>query len=100
MIDAVYDSGDYAAALARVLDAAGYADLREEQAKRRAAGDVTQLGIGLSCYVEITGPGAEEGGPRENATVEVHARVPTAGLAGPASGCRGGVAFLNHHRRI
>jgi aerobic carbon-monoxide dehydrogenase large subunit len=69
---AVYDSGDYAAALAKALDAAGYADLREEQAKRRAAGDVTQLGIGLSCYVEITGPGAEEGGPRENATVEVH----------------------------
>jgi len=68
---AVYDSGDYAAALAAALDAAGYADLREEQAKRRAARDVTQLGIGLSCYVEITGPGAEEGGPRENATVEI-----------------------------
>src|SRR5207245_1232113 len=28
--------------------------------------------IGMSCYVEITGPGMEEGGPRENATVEVH----------------------------
>ena len=69
---AVYDSGDYAAALEAALDAAGYADLREEQAKRRASGDVVQLGIGLSCYVEITGPGAEEGGPRENATVEVH----------------------------
>jgi carbon-monoxide dehydrogenase large subunit len=69
---AVYDSGDYPAALAKALDAAGYADLREEQAKRRAAGDTIQLGIGLSCYVEITGPGAEEGGPRENATVEVH----------------------------
>jgi carbon-monoxide dehydrogenase large subunit len=69
---AVYDSGDYPAALATALDAAGYPDLREEQAKRRAAGDVIQLGIGLSCYVEITGPGAEEGGPRENATVEVH----------------------------
>ncbi len=69
---AVYDSGDYPAALAKALDAAGYLDLREEQAKRRAARDVVQLGIGLSCYVEITGPGAEEGGPRENATVEVH----------------------------
>ena len=56
----------------KALAAAGYADLRAEQAKRRAAGDVVQLGIGLSCYVEITGPGAEEGGPRENATVEVH----------------------------
>jgi aerobic carbon-monoxide dehydrogenase large subunit len=69
---AVYDSGDYPAALAKALASAGYADLREEQAKRRAAGDAIQLGIGLSCYVEITGPGAEEGGPRENATVEVH----------------------------
>ena len=64
---AVYDSGDYAAALDKALAAAGYADLREEQAKRRAAGDAVQLGIGVSCYVEITGPGMEEGGPRENA---------------------------------
>jgi len=69
---AVYDSGDYAAALEVALAAAGYADLRAEQVKRRANGDVMQLGIGLACYVEITGPGAEEGGPRENATVEVH----------------------------
>jgi aerobic carbon-monoxide dehydrogenase large subunit len=69
---AVYDSGDYAAALDKALAAAGYAGLRAEQAKRRSAGDVVQLGIGLSSYVEITGPGAEEGGPRENATVEVH----------------------------
>jgi len=69
---AVYDSGDYGTALERALIAAGYEDLRAEQAKRRADGDVVQLGIGLSCYVEITGPGFEEGGPRENATVEVH----------------------------
>jgi aerobic carbon-monoxide dehydrogenase large subunit len=69
---AVYDSGDYAAALDRALDAAGYPDLRAEQAKRRADGDSVQLGIGLSCYVEITGAGAESGNPRENATVEVH----------------------------
>jgi carbon-monoxide dehydrogenase large subunit len=69
---AVYDTGDYAAALDKALAAAGYADLREEQAKRRASGDAVQLGIGMSCYVEITGPGMEEGGPRENATVEVH----------------------------
>ena len=69
---AVYDSGDYPAALEKALVAAGYQDLREDQAKRRAAGDVVQLGIGLSCYVEITGPGMEAGGPRENATVEVH----------------------------
>jgi len=69
---AVYDSGDYTAALEAALIAAGYEDLRADQAKRRADGDVVQLGIGLSCYVEITGLGVEEGGPRENATVEVH----------------------------
>jgi aerobic carbon-monoxide dehydrogenase large subunit len=69
---AVYDSGDYATALDKALAAAGYEDLRAEQAKRRADGDVIQLGIGLSCYVEITGAGAEAGGPKENATVEVH----------------------------
>jgi carbon-monoxide dehydrogenase large subunit len=69
---AVYDSGDYAVALEVALAAAGYADLRAEQAKRRADGDVVQLGIGLSCYVEITGAGAEAGNPSENATVEVH----------------------------
>jgi carbon-monoxide dehydrogenase large subunit len=69
---AVYDSGDYAVALDVALAAAGYADLRAEQAKRRDDGDVVQLGIGLSCYVEITGAGAEAGNPSENATVEVH----------------------------
>jgi carbon-monoxide dehydrogenase large subunit len=69
---ALYDSGDYQAALEKALDVAGYAELRQEQASRRASGEVNQLGIGLACYVEITGPGAEEGGARENATVEVH----------------------------
>ena len=59
---AVYDSGDYAAALEKALAAAGYADLRDEQAKRRADGDAVQLGIGLSCYVEITGPGPRRAG--------------------------------------
>jgi carbon-monoxide dehydrogenase large subunit len=69
---AVYDSGDYVTALEKALAAAGYEDLRAEQAKRREAGDTLQLGIGLSSYVEITGAGAEAGGPNENSTVEVH----------------------------
>jgi len=69
---ATYDSGDYTAALDRVLEAAGYHELRAEQARRRADGDPRQLGIGLSVYVEITGGGAEAGGPQENATVEIH----------------------------
>jgi aerobic carbon-monoxide dehydrogenase large subunit len=69
---ATYDSGDYVAALEKALQAADYAKLREEQAKRRENRDTLQLGIGLSSYVEITGAGAEAGGPNENSTVEVH----------------------------
>ena len=69
---AVYDSGDYVAALEKALAAAGYAGVREEQARRRAAGEPVQVGVGLSCYVEITGGGDESGAPQENATVEVH----------------------------
>jgi aerobic carbon-monoxide dehydrogenase large subunit len=69
---AVYDSGDYVTALEKALAAAGYHELLAEQARRRAAGDTLQLGIGLSSYVEITGPGGEAGGPNENSTVEVH----------------------------
>lgn len=69
---ALYDTGDFPAALERALDAAGYDDLRKEQAERRARGDAVQLGIGIACYVEVTGGGAESGAPNENATVEVH----------------------------
>jgi aerobic carbon-monoxide dehydrogenase large subunit len=56
-----YDSGDYQGALDRVLAAAGYEELRGEQAARRQRGDVRQLGIGLSVYVEVTGFGSEFG---------------------------------------
>ena len=50
-----YDVGDYEGALDKVLAHADYAGLRAEQAARRASGDVKQLGIGVSVYVEITG---------------------------------------------
>jgi carbon-monoxide dehydrogenase large subunit len=53
----VYDSGSYHAALERLLAAADYKRLRQEQAAARAAG--RRLGIGLSCFVELTGPGAQ-----------------------------------------
>ena len=56
-----YDSGEYAQALERVLAAAGYDDLRAEQARRRQNGGVRQLGIGLCTYVELTGLGVEVG---------------------------------------
>jgi carbon-monoxide dehydrogenase large subunit len=50
-----YDTGEYAKALDRVLEAADYPALRAEQARRRAAGDEIAMGIGLATYVEITG---------------------------------------------
>ncbi len=68
---ATYDCGDYPAALERLLEVARYDELRAEQAERRARGDVHQLGLGLSVYVEITGAGLE--GPAEDAQLEVHA---------------------------
>ncbi len=54
-IGQTYDVGNYAGALDRALEAAGYAELRAEQARRRESGDPVQLGIGVSTYVEITG---------------------------------------------
>jgi carbon-monoxide dehydrogenase large subunit len=70
---ALYDTGDYVAALDKALDAAGYPALRAAQAERRASGDVRQLGIGIASYVEITGMGdGPAQPPEENATVEVH----------------------------
>src|SRR5689334_19424073 len=53
----VYDSGSYHAALARLLDGAKYDDLRREQQAARAQG--RHMGIGLSCFIELTGPGAQ-----------------------------------------
>ncbi len=65
---APYDSGEYPKALDMVLDAADYAGLRAEQQARRERGDVVQLGIGVSVFVEITGGGAFS----EDASVQVH----------------------------
>ena len=53
----VYDSGSYQAALDTVLRAADYDRLRLEQARLRGQGRL--LGIGLSCFLELTGPGAQ-----------------------------------------
>jgi carbon-monoxide dehydrogenase large subunit len=66
-IGQTYDVGDYETALDKALKAADYPALRAEQKKRRASGDVKQLGIGVSVYVEITG-GVGNG---ESAKVEV-----------------------------
>ena len=65
----VYDSGNYPAALDKVLAGAGYQELRADQARRREAGDVVQLGLGLSSYVEITAADADGG---ETGRLDVH----------------------------
>lgn len=64
-----YDTGEYARALDRVLEAVDYPALRAEQARRRESGDVVALGIGVSTYVEITG--GDAGG--ESGRVDVNA---------------------------
>jgi carbon-monoxide dehydrogenase large subunit len=66
VMGADYDSGEYEAALDEVLRIADYAGLRRDQAERRERGDRNLLGIGICCYVEVTGGGGEF------AEVEVH----------------------------
>lgn len=55
-VGAVYDSGDYPAALRLACELADYPALRADQAERRRRNDALQLGIGVSCYVEVTAP--------------------------------------------
>jgi carbon-monoxide dehydrogenase large subunit len=50
-----YDSGDYQGALEKAMEIIGYADLRREQAEKRAQGDL--MGIGISSFTEIVGAG-------------------------------------------
>jgi carbon-monoxide dehydrogenase large subunit len=52
----VYDSGSYLPSLERLLDVADYPALRRAQAAARAEGRC--VGIGLSCFLDLTGPGA------------------------------------------
>ena len=53
-----FDSGDYAPALKKVLDAVDYKGLRAEQAKTRADKNApTLMGIGIGTFTEIVGAG-------------------------------------------
>lgn len=63
-----YDSGDYRLALDRACEMVGYRQLRCEQAARREGGGrgsavrggrVTELGVGVACFVEVSGSGSE-----------------------------------------
>ena len=67
-----YDSGNYEAALNKAQEIAGYAKLREEQAKGRQEGRL--IGIGVSTYVEICALGPSQAMPAggwESATVRI-----------------------------
>ncbi len=57
----IFDEADYPGDLAKVMDLAGYDELRREQAVRRATPESPQLGIGVIAYNHITnGAGGEE----------------------------------------
>ncbi|MGH3343810.1 MAG: xanthine dehydrogenase family protein molybdopterin-binding subunit [Carbonactinosporaceae bacterium] len=53
----VYDSGSYQRALERIVDQARLDESRQEQAALRAEG--RYIGIGTSCFVELTAPGSQ-----------------------------------------
>jgi carbon-monoxide dehydrogenase large subunit len=50
-----YDSGNYPAALKKAMEKIGYAQLRREQARKRAKGEL--MGIGICTFTEIVGAG-------------------------------------------
>ncbi len=56
-----YDSGDYPTAMKKAMEAVGYAQLRDEQAKKREAfrrGETRDImGIGIAFFTEIVGAG-------------------------------------------
>jgi aerobic carbon-monoxide dehydrogenase large subunit len=72
-----YDVGDYGAATDRALELFDYEGIRAEQLERRAAGAVSQLGIGVSTYVEVCGGGVKYAADaQETASVRL---LPTGG---------------------
>jgi carbon-monoxide dehydrogenase large subunit len=54
-----YDSGDYAAALNKLVEVSGYQALRTEQALLR--GQRRLIGVGIATYVELAAPGPADG---------------------------------------
>jgi carbon-monoxide dehydrogenase large subunit len=56
-VGALYDIGSHLAAFEKLLEAADSPGLRRGQAAARAAGRL--LGIGFTCFVEMTAPGAQ-----------------------------------------
>ena len=68
----MYDSGNYAAPLEKVLSIAGYRDLRQAQSRAREEGRL--MGIGISTYGELCAAGPSPAlpvGGWESATVKI-----------------------------
>jgi carbon-monoxide dehydrogenase large subunit len=51
----LYDSGNYQGAMNLALEKLGYAELRKEQAEKRAKGEL--MGIGIASFTEVVGAG-------------------------------------------
>jgi aerobic carbon-monoxide dehydrogenase large subunit len=74
----IYDSGNYAGSLQKLMNHVGYPQLRRDQAEARKKG--RYLGIGIATYVEICGLGPSQvagavgfqGGLWESAIVRFH----------------------------
>lgn len=57
----IYDSGNYEAGLDAALELVHYRERREEQAAERARGESGRLlGVGVACFVMLTGLGPHE----------------------------------------
>ncbi|HET8613978.1 MAG TPA: aerobic carbon-monoxide dehydrogenase large subunit [Actinomycetales bacterium] len=71
----IYDSGDYPAGMEKLKKLVGWDEFESYREQARAEG--RQVGIGLACYVEGTGPGPYEG---------AHVVVETSGKVKAATG--------------
>lgn len=72
LVGSRYDSGNYQAALEKVLELGDYAGWRAKQRARREQGASRLLGLGLATYLEVSGGAMSGPGmPQEAATVRV-----------------------------
>ena len=75
---AIYDSGEYANLLDRLLTHVGFEKLRADLSARRGAGEL--VGLGLACFVEKSGQG-----PFDDVRIELDARGNVEVVTGAAS---------------
>ena len=83
---AVYDSGDYAKALDRALENAGWQELQQQRDAARAEGRL--VGLGLAMYVEVCGLGPSSSLPtggweHSQVTIERDGRISATTGASP-----------------